>query len=369
MSSPPHAIFVASSPGLEPILVRELAEVGLPAEAVDGGVELTGDLDTVYRCNLEVGTGLRVLVRLGSFPARRWGQLVDGVAGLDWGPWVERGGGISIKCKAIKSRLFHSGGIAERVRIGIEGALGGALATGDAGPVTPVLVRLVRDQCVVSVDTTGELLSRRGYRLATGKAPLREDLARALVIASGWDRQSPLVDPMAGAGTIAIEAALLASRRAPGAHRRFAFMDAPGFAESRWQACVAAARERETDAAPPVAASDRDAGVVEMARENAARAGVTIDVAQASLTAAPGLAAPPASGAMVTNPPYGARIRGRDLRPLYQRLGQLVRERVPGWAFAVVVDNPGLAAAMGVPLTSVLMTDHGGRKVYFLRAE
>lgn len=364
--SEPLSIFVACAPGLEQVLVDEIAELAIAGAVTPtrGGVELAANLDAAYRCNLELGVGSRVLVRLGEFRARGWRELIDGVANLPWGPWVDRDSRLAIKATATKSKLYHTGGIAQRVQQGIEANLGGELLD---GPVASIMVRLVRDHCTVSVDTTGELLSRRGYRLATGKAPLREDLARALVRCSDWDRVSPLVDPFCGSGTIAIEAALLAGRRVLGADRQFAFMSAPGFESATWQRLVDEARNRERAELPPISASDRDAGVIELARGNAARAAVTVELHHAPVSRAPGLASCPPDGALVTNPPYGGRVSGnKDLRPLYQRLGALVRERIPDWRIALVVDRPALANATGLRLASALMTDHGGRKVYFM---
>ncbi|MEM9071859.1 MAG: hypothetical protein AAGE52_25340, partial [Myxococcota bacterium] len=205
----------------------------------------------------------------------------------------------------------------------------------------------------ISVDTSGEPLHRRGYRRDPGPAPLREDLARALVIASGWDRRSPLVDPMAGSGTIAIEAALLASGRAPGAKRSFAFQSAPCFDQALWTRTREAA-PKESDA-PTIFASDRDAASVARTRANAERAGVTLEIAQASLSEAPGLSD---AQAVVSNPPWGERLEG-DPTAVHRALGALIRDHARGAA----VGPPEIGTALGLP--SQLMTDARGTKVCF----
>jgi putative N6-adenine-specific DNA methylase len=193
---------------------------------------------------------------------------------------------------------------------------------------------------------------------------LRETLAAALLLASGWDARSPLLDPFCGAGTIVIEAALLARRRAPGRARSFAFMAWSDFDATAWNALLTAADAR-ADAAPPpppIAAADRDAGAVAAAAANAERAGVARDLTLSQRTLSE-LEPPGGRGWLVTNPPHGVRLsRGRDLRDLYARLGQVLRARCPGWRVALL--SPGrLHAAIGFPLEPALQLLHGGLRL------
>jgi putative N6-adenine-specific DNA methylase len=362
-------LFVASAPGVEEMLAAEVRALGGEPAVVAGGVELDGDLALLYRLALGVGVGLRLLVRLGEFKATRFSQLVRGVAELDWSPWLRPGEPVSCKASVSKSRLFHTAAIAQRVRGGIRVRLGvePAIAEGDDEGVA-VLVRGHADHFTVSVDVVGGLLCRRGYRLETGKAPLREDLARALLLASGWDRRTPLADPLCGSGTIAIEAALLATGVAPGGQRAFAFERAPCF--DAGLLAQARARFPAPGPGPLILASDRDTGVIAAARANATRAGVDIRIEEASMSAAPVFTEPPGdTGMIVTNPPYGKRVGGRDLRPLYQRLGERVRGLPPGWGCAMVVADRRLATATGLAMSSRLMTDHGGGKIYLMTTE
>ncbi|HUH05073.1 MAG TPA: hypothetical protein VML75_23910, partial [Kofleriaceae bacterium] len=196
-------IFVASAPGVEEMLGAEVRAAGLVPVVTPGGVEVEGDLGVLYRLGLEVGLGLRLLVRLGEVTAKRFEQLVRGVGELDWAPWVAPGAPVAVKVAVAKSRLFHTGAIDQRVREGVARRLGAEPGPGSDADAVSIQVRGRADRFTISIDAGGGLLSRRGYRLESGKAPLREDLARALVIASGWDRQSPLADPMCGSGTIA----------------------------------------------------------------------------------------------------------------------------------------------------------------------
>jgi putative N6-adenine-specific DNA methylase len=277
---------------------------------------------------------------------------------------------VRFRSTAQRSRLHHTGAIDERVAEAIAARLGGPVIAADGEEdVALVHARFERDEVTLSLDTSGAPLHRRGYRLATAKAPLREDLARALVITSGWDRRSPLVDPMAGSGTIAIEAAMLARGIAPGRARRFAFEDAP----THDAALLARLRDEADERAgvssgspARIVARDRDEGAVTAARANAERAGVMLEHVVAPLSEP--FAIDTDEGALVTNPPWGVRVaRDRDLRPLYDRLGALIDALPPRWEAGVVAADADLVRRAHMPLRSALLTDAGGTKVRFYR--
>ncbi|HYB97827.1 MAG TPA: hypothetical protein VEC57_01715 [Candidatus Limnocylindrales bacterium] len=388
-------VFVACAPGLEPLLNAEITSIGGDATAssiVEGGVELHADAATLYRLHLELGLALKILVRIGTFRATGFGELERRAAALPWERWLTPPVSVLVRATCRHSRLWHSDAVAERVQgVIAEWAVasaatpcrrgrrarrrGGAESDAPAGTTgvamanaLEVQVRLMDDVCTISLDTAGELLSRRGYREAGAKAPLREDLARALVIASGWDMRSPLVDPFAGSGTIAIEADWLARRVPPGHLRRFALFEMPAFDPRLWSELRDAALQRSTIEGPPIFASDRDAGAVKAARANAERATCNnVHVDEAALMSAPALAAPPAErGAIVTNPPWGRRVRGRDpLANLYAAFGNAARKLPGSWRVAMAVASPQLARMTGLDLQPAVMTDSGGVKVYF----
>jgi putative N6-adenine-specific DNA methylase len=216
----------------------------------------------------------------------------------------------------------------------------------------------------VSLDATATPLHRRGYRLASAKAPLREDLAHALLLAAGFGPEQALLDPLCGSGTIAIEAAGLAAGLPPGRLRRAPLAHLALFDGEAWK--------RERDAVPPprphapIVASDRDAGAVEAARANAERAGTAAAIAFATmaLSAQPWLAEGaehPARGLVATNPPFGRRVQaGRDLLPLYQTLGHRAQRLGAGWRVALVAHDVRLARRTGLPLQAAFTTRHGG---------
>jgi putative N6-adenine-specific DNA methylase len=376
-------LFVACAPGLEELLADELDELGVEETASTvGGVSCFGDLDTVYRINLGCGLGLRVLVRVAEFFVRDFAKLERVAKALEWERWLSPDHGVRVRGHAKRSRLYHSKAIAQRIERGIErrtggrvrarvdaaaGPGGGELGEGEAEP-TLVQVRIVRDRCTISVDTTGTLLHKRGWRRATAKAPLREDIARALLRVSGWQPGMGLFDPFAGSGTLVIEAATLAAGTPPGRLRRFSFMQQPGFDAERF-AAVRAELEVEVRLEAPAASllgADRDAGAVEAARANAARAGVEerVEFIRRSLGDAE---LPELTGrgvALVANPPWGLRTGDPSrLRNLYASFGKLAR-RLPGPVYVGLVTNdPALAGATKLGLSRRVVTDHGGVKI------
>jgi len=355
--------FVACRPGLEPLLVDELGELAIPAlQRVPGGVAFVGDEVHLARANLELGVASHVLVRVGRFEARHFSELVRRAKGLPWERFVPRDAPLELRVTSKRSRLFHTGAIAQRVVEAIDAALGGARPT--TGEPLPIVVRLERDLCELSVDTSGAPLHRRGWRLQTAKAPLREDLAWALLRASGWDRNSPLLDPMMGSGTLVIEAAAMARGLAPGRDRTFALERLPMFDAAILASVRAAARERIRERLP-FAIHGRDAhpGALAAARSNAERAGVLDDLQLARADVR--REALPSVATVVCNPPYGQRIGGAEVVALYRALGAAIHEISPPPRVALVTSERALASACGLPLRPALLTDHGGTKVEF----
>jgi putative N6-adenine-specific DNA methylase len=363
------SLFAVTAPGLESLTGRELAQLGLlPSGTEPGGVAFQGSLIDVARANLWLRTATRVLVRLGSFHARALGELERKSAKLPWRDWLAPGVPLAVRVTCRKSRLFHQRAVAERI-VAAAGAPGATVAGAapddeEECPGQLVVVRVFRDECTVSLDSSGALLHRRGYRLQTAKAPLRETLAAGLLIASGWHPDEPLIDPFCGSGTIPIEAALLARRLPPGGRRDFAFQRWPSWDAARWPGLLQQANEIALARAPaPIVGADRDAGAIAAARANADRAGVADDVEfrHAALSA---LTPPAGLGHLVTNPPYGVRVgEAAALRDLYARLGQVARERLAGWHVSLLVPSTAPERATGLGFRPVLRTRNGGLAV------
>lgn len=395
-------LYAVCAPGLEEFVSRELQVLGYlhpdagpkveparqrknlrrlpditPTRSIGdeaGGVTFEGGLDAIYRGNLHLRIASRVLLRLGDFGAISFAELRKRAGRLNWESYIHPGQAVVVRATCHKSRLYHSDAVAERVvaaigdRLGQSAPAGKYDERGEAPPPQMVVVRLIHDRCFISVDSSGMLLHRRGYRLAVAKAPLRETLAAAIVMASGWDQVAPLLDPFCGSGTIPIEAAMIAHCLAPGRNRRFAFMDWPGFDEKLWNSVLEAAGQAAARAVVPpgrpiLQASDRDAGAIEMALANADRAGVggLIEFTRRAVSA---IEPPSESGWVVTNPPYGLRVSAnKDLRNLYAQLGNVLRQKCPGWRVAVLCSDLSLLGHTGLKLDAGMRLVNGGAQV------
>ncbi len=367
MPPPVLDCYAITPPGVEALTVRELAALGIAVGVTEpGGASFRADLRGLATANLELRTASRVLVRLGTFHASAFHELERRASRLPWESYVPPGGAVSFRVTSRKSKLYHQDGIAERLAVAVARRVAGAHGA-DAADAQSFVVRLFRDECTVSADASGAHLHQRGYRLATAKAPLRETLAAAMLLAACWDGTVPLLDPMCGSGTIPIEAALLARRVAPGLARHFALERWPSFDPQVWRATVARAEERVLPrTAAPILGSDRDAGAIEAATANAGRAGVLGDIVfrRAAVSA---LDPPPGPGLVVTNPPYGVRMgQSRDLRDLYARLGQVLRRSCPGWSVALLSARAELARQTALELTTGFSTTNGGLRVRLL---
>jgi len=399
-------LFAVAAPGLEPIVAAELAGLGIAPRIERGGVAWDGTLAELYGANLRLRTASRIIMRLGQFRARTFPELERYSRRLPWADYITPDRPVQLRVSCHKSRLYHEKAVAERIQRAIAEVVG---ATNDSTPnhdtapgstrgkhhgghgaatiTAPgkpnqapptadpeddgahaqlVVVRFHYDRCTISLDTSGALLHRRGYRQELARAPLRETLAAALIIASGWDGDTPLVDPFCGSGTIPIEAALIARRIAPGlAHppdspRGYAFQEWPGYDPELWNTIVARAQAEIRPATAPILGADRDRGAIAAATANAQRAGVLADIefANQPLSA---LQPPPEAGWLVTNPPYGVRIGERaPLRDLYATLGKIARQRLPHWHIALLSADPRLEHQLRIPLEHPIATRNGG---------
>ena len=358
-------IFIACPPGLEPVLAEEVRLKGFrQPKPVPGGVETEGGWPEVWRANLWLRGATRVLARLDAFHTRHLAHLDDRARAVPWAAVLRPDVPVRVEASCTRSRIWHSGAAAERIARAISATLG-APAAEDA-PVT-VMARIEDDLCTISLDTSDEPLHRRGWKQQVNPAPLRETLAALFLRQCGYDGTAPLLDPMCGAGTFVIEAAEIAARLNPGRLRSFGFEHLATFDPAAW----AAMRGVRADRVPgvPILGSDRDAGAIAMAEANAARAGVgAIAVFR---RAAISEAAPPEGppGLVIVNPPYGTRMgEGRDLLPLYQSFGRVMRERFGGWRIGLVTSEARLARATGLPWRPAdAPVPHGGLRVTLWR--
>ncbi len=383
-------IFAVTAPGLGPYAAAEICRLGLgeqrllpdsetgtvsPLSDEAGGVEFDGDLPDVYRANLWLRSASRVLVRLSSFYATSFEQLRLLASRLPWQRYLRPGQPVALRVTCHRSRLYVDDAVERHLLLAIADRLGAPVTAArhemlEGRLPQLIVVRLFNNRCTISIDASGELLHRRGYRLASARAPLRETLAAGILFAAGWQPPAPLLDPMCGSGTLPIEAALLAAGLAPGRERRFAFMDWPDFDPLAWQRLLDAARAIPTPASlPPILASDRDAGAIELARANAARAGVA-GLIQFDCRPISAIQPPPGPGWVVTNPPYGVRVSaGHDLRNLYAQLGNVLRAHCPGWQAAILCNDDRLISFTHLPFGKGVSLSNGGIPVKLSRGK
>jgi putative N6-adenine-specific DNA methylase len=361
--------FAIAAPGLEALLADELQELGIKGTAMTGGVEWNGSESSIAMANLWSRLASRVVVRAGEFNARTFFELERHAKKVEWGRYIPAGAPVRFRVTARKSKLYHTGAIAQRLPEAIArqlkrdvGVVGGDDDEEADGEGQLFVARVERDQFTVSADTSGALLHRRGYRQAVAKAPLRETLAAAMLRGAGWDARTPLVDPMCGSGTIAIEASMIARKIPPGLERRFAFLDWPGADVARWNTLVSHAKGQILARSPvAIAASDRDAGAIEAAKANAQRAGVATDIQFAVQPISAASAVGSGSGLVITNPPYGERVGdAKAIRNLYAQLGNVLRTKFSGWTLAMLSANKALESQVGIEFEERFRTTNGG---------
>ena len=357
------ALFLAAPPGLEPVVAAEARAAGFAvAGEVAGGVEVTGGWAEVMRANLWLATPSRVLWRIGAFRAPHLAMLDKRARRFAWGEFLRSDVPVRVEARVHASRIWHAGAAAQRIETAIAETLGAVVA-----PDAPVAVkaRIEDDLVTLSLDTSGAGLWMRGWRPEGGRAPLRESLAAAFLRLVGWHGRVPLVDPMCGSGTFAIEGAAMALGLAPGRLRPFAFERFAGFDAGAWAALKAEAA-RPVPEGPVIAwGQDRDNGAIRAARANAARAGLAgrVELARQAVS---DLTPPPGGpGLVIANPPWGARIGQRKpLFALYGAFGRVLADRFAGWRVAILCPDAGLVGATGLGLGAAgPVVDIGGIKV------
>ncbi len=341
--------FATAAKGTEPALRDELRELRFRRVRADrGGVHFEGELIEGARACLWSRVAVRVLLEVASFDAGDAQALYEGVRAIRWDAWMTPRSTVAVRASCRSSRMTHSQFVAQRTKDGIVDAVrteaGERPDVDRDDPDVLVAVHLARDRATVYLDVGGGSLHERGWRARSGEAPLRETLAAAILRLSGWDRERPLIDPMCGAGTIAIEAAAWARRMAPGLSReRFGFERWTDHGDAmRARVCDLrdAARAEARADGPPVYASDVDPLAVERTRANALRAGVSLVVETRDVRRLAPLDPP---GFVVTNPPYGERMDAEA--SVIEDLARALR-RLQGHTVAILAGSPAIGRAM-----------------------
>ncbi|SFE29672.1 THUMP domain-containing class I SAM-dependent RNA methyltransferase [Roseivivax sediminis] len=353
-------IFLATAPGLEPLLAEEAraADFAEVAETA-GGVTVTGGWPEVWRANLVLRGAARVLVRIGGFHAAHLAQLDKRATKFPWAETLRPDRPVRVEVTTRRSKIYHAGAAQQRIEGGL--SAGGIRVDPEAGIV--LKTRIENDFVRFSLESSGAPLHRRGFKQAVGKAPMRETLAALFLRACGYDGEEPVLDPMCGSGTFVLEAAEIAAGLPPGRARRFAFEDFASFDPAAWDEMR---RSAPAPAGPPrFYGSDRDQGAVQGAAANAERAGVA---PLCSFTCRPvsELARPDgAPGLVIVNPPYGTRVGNKKLLyAIHGALGEVLKTRFSGWRVGLVTSDKALARATALPFRPPgPPVPHGGLKV------
>jgi putative N6-adenine-specific DNA methylase len=354
--------FIVVAPGLEQILADEVAEMGLRPSIIAGGVEVVGDLQVGWKILLRsrVAAGLRL--RVCVFQAKNAKSIGSVIRGASWSGWVHPAQDVVVVASVRESPVKRTA-VEGAARRGIAESLRGPRLPGRRRPRDParVHVRVEGRQITVSLDAAGELLHRRGWRKHTTAAPLRENLAAAILRAADWKFSESLLDPMCGSGTLPIEAACAALGIAPGARRRFAIEDWPAHNEGEWRRAVKQAMGRRSTKVH-ISGSDRDVGAIAAARENARRAGVgkavewdVRDVRDLGASGGPGL--------VICNPPWGGRLATGQAKGVWRAIGDCMRSHYSDWRWALLGPDPALVRAAALPMREVLSFPAGGTRV------
>lgn len=356
-------LFATCPKGLELLLVEELRNLGAhdPKEKL-AGVAFSGDINIAYRACLWSRLANRILLHLSDFSATSPEELYAGIQTIVWDRHIRPTGTLSVKFICTQSNITHSLFGAQKVKDAIVDQLraqyGVRPDVATECPDVSVHVLLRRDMASVSIDLSGESLHKRGYRLAQGIAPLKENLAAAILLRSGWQeiakKEGTLLDPMCGSGTLLIEAALMACDIAPGLHRDyFGFLGWKQHNENTWKELhneAVSRLEEGRSRMPRIIGYDIDGDMIKIAHENIERIGLEdkIHVEKKSLDDCK-LLARMQPGLVVVNPPYGERLGDEDdLLLLYRALGDKLKTEFSGWEAGMFTGNPALGKKMGL---------------------
>ena len=339
--------------GVESTVAWELKKLGLAqVRAENGRVLCQGSPADIPRVNLNLRTGARLLLCLGSFQAKSFEELFEGCTALPWEEFIPREGRFPVKGYAISSQL-HSvpacQSILKKALCKRLGSVYGLSELPETGALYQVQFSILKDQAALMLDTSGDSLYKRGYRAQNMGAPLRETLAAALVSLSRYRGRDPFCDPFCGSGTIPIEAALIAKNRAPGLNRSFAAQRWRWLDSRLWMDAADEAMDGEFHGAYDIWGGDIAPAAVELSRHNAQLAGVE-DTVRFEVADAAKFHRDGPKGRVVTNPPYGERLlEKQEAEALYRAFGKAARALPPGWEVDVLSSHTEFERAFGRP--------------------
>lgn len=328
--------------GLEAVLKKEIYDLGYEITKVeDGKVTFAGDEEAICRANIFLRTAERVLIKIGEFKAETFDELFEGTKALPWEQYIPKDGKFWVaKATSIKSKLFSPSDIQSIMKKAMVERMKQHYHQSwfsEEGSAYPLRVTIMKDIVTIGLDTSGDSLHKRGYRLLTSKAPITETLAAALIMLTPWNKERILVDPFCGSGTFAIEAAMMGMHIAPGRNRSFMASRWKNLIEAgEWASAIEEAEELMVrDVRMDIQGYDIDGEIIRAARENAKRAGVAehIHFQQRPVSE---LSHPKKYGFIITNPPYGERIETKEsIQEIYAEFGRQF-QALDSWSAYVI---------------------------------
>lgn len=323
-------LIATAAAGLESVVGREIRELGIECQVENGRVRFEGDIESIIQTNLWLRSADRIKIIVGMFPAKTFEELFQGVFALDWENYLPLGAKFPIsKAKCVKSKLHNEPSVQAISKKAIVKKLQKYYARPEGvplmenGPEFKIEVSILKDMATIMIDTTGSSLFKRGYRIDKGGAPIKENMAAAILLLSNWYPDKPLIDPTCGSGTFCIEAALIGKNIAPGLYRSFAFEDWTWVEKDQVQKARAEARaQMKQDVQLDISGSDLDARMIEIAKNNAEEAGVADSILFKQMRLQD-LHTDKINGVIISNPPYGERLLDDSaVTKLYQEMGE-----------------------------------------------
>jgi 23S rRNA G2445 N2-methylase RlmL len=347
-------IFVTCAPKISDVLEQEIHEMGFKDTILQPkGVQLTGTLEDCMKLNLHLRTANKVLFEVASFEAKTPDQMYQHAKSVAWEKYITADDYISIgsfvKNEEILDTRFANLRFKDAVVDRLSDVLGARPNSGPDKDRTCLFIHWLERDCILYIDTSGETIAKHGYRKIPGTAPLMETLAAAIIMKSRWDKKAPFVNPMCGSGTLAIEAALMATNTAPGLFRgNFGFMHLLTFDRATWEQLVSEARKQVVHYNGKIIASDITANAVKITATNAETAGMNgyIDIQQCDFNNSE---VPEEPGVVIFNPEYGERLGDEErLLDTYRDIGDFFKKKCQGYWGYIFTGNMTLAKNVGL---------------------
>lgn len=362
-----YNIAVSCGFGMEKTVKFELKNIGInPKETTDGRIFFEGSEKDIAMANIHLRTAQRVSIVLGKFPCNTFDDLFEGIKSIDLKPYFEKDSSFPVtKARSVNSKLTSIPAIQSVAKKALADNLMGAFNTNsldESGDEVPVNILILKNEAQILIDTSAEALNKRGYRQRSVISPVRESIAAFMVMASPWNVNRALADPMCGSGTIAIEAAMIGLNMQPGARRNFAGENYKFLDRKIWKEVKENAISMEKDEDFKIMASDIDSNAIAVAKENAKQAGV-LDKIEFSVKDVADFNTDEKNGFLISNPPYGIRLDESDFDKIYASMKKSF-ENLQNWSYYIISTDTEIGNKIGINFQKKRKIFNGGLESY-----